>query len=58
MKYLETVNKIIINTLKKKNNYLIYGQNINSGTYISGLSKNIDSIKNQKYSIHQIVNTL
>ena len=48
MKYLEIVNKIIINTLKKKNNYLIYGQNINSGTYISGLSKNIDSIKKSK----------
>jgi pyruvate/2-oxoglutarate/acetoin dehydrogenase E1 component len=48
MKYLETINKIIINTLKKKKNYLIYGQNINSGTYISGLSKNIDLVKKSK----------
>lgn len=45
MKYLDFINKKIINLLKKKKTF-IFGQNINTGTFISGLSKNINTIRN------------
>jgi pyruvate/2-oxoglutarate/acetoin dehydrogenase E1 component len=44
MKYLDAINKNIINFLNK-NKFFIYGQNINTGTFISGLTKNINKIK-------------
>jgi pyruvate/2-oxoglutarate/acetoin dehydrogenase E1 component len=48
MKYLETINKNIIKCLKNEKKIFVFGQNINSGSYIGGLSKNIDKIKNIK----------
>jgi pyruvate/2-oxoglutarate/acetoin dehydrogenase E1 component len=48
MKYLEVINKNIIKCLAKEKKTFVFGQNINSGSYISGLSKNIDKIKNIK----------
>ena len=48
MKYLEVINKNIIKCLEKEKKTFVFGQNINSGSYISGLSKNIDKIKNQE----------
>ena len=42
MKYLEIINKNIMKCLVKENKSFIFGQNINSGTFMSGLSKNIN----------------
>jgi len=44
MKYLDLINKNIIHFLTK-HSFFIYGQNINTGTFISGLTKNINKIK-------------
>ena len=48
MKYLQEVNKNLVKKIAKINNCFVYGQNINSGTYISGLTKNIQTNKNSK----------
>ena len=48
MKYLEIINKNIMKCLVKEKKSFIFGQNINSGTFISGLSKNINRNKNIK----------
>ena len=48
MKYLEIINKNIMKFLVKEKKSFIFGQNINSGTFISGLSKNINRNKNIK----------
>ena len=44
MKYLDSINKNIINFLNTQK-FFIYGQNINTGTFISGLTKNIYRVK-------------
>lgn len=54
MKYLDVINKNIMKCLSREKKSFIYGQNVNSGTYISGLSKGIDKIKNIK--IHNTPN--
>ena len=48
MTYLQSINRIIINELKKKTDFTIYGQNINKGSYITGLSRNIEEIKKSR----------
>ena len=45
MTYLAKLNKIYINELKKKTGWIIYGQNIKSGSYVTGLTRNIEIIK-------------
>ncbi|MDC0863362.1 hypothetical protein OAP88_00730 [Candidatus Pelagibacter sp.] len=42
--YLKYINQQLIKNLKKIKDPFIYGQNINSGTLISGLSRNIEDI--------------
>ncbi len=44
--YLSYINKKLQNKIKGLNNHFIYGQNINTGTYISGLTKNFKVKKN------------
>ena len=44
--YLNYINKKLQNKIKSLNNHLIYGHNINTGTYISGLTKNFKRKKN------------
>ena len=39
-KYLPFINKILQKKISKLDNFLIFGQNINTGTYISGLTRN------------------
>lgn len=48
MTYLAKLNKIYINELKKKTGWIIYGQNIKSGSYVTGLTRNIEIIKKSK----------
>tara|TARA_Y100000389_G_C17461124_1_gene521797 strand:+ start:473 stop:1402 length:930 start_codon:yes stop_codon:yes gene_type:complete len=45
-KYLNFINQKLQNKIKKLNDFLIYGQNINTGTFISGLTKNFKTKKN------------
>lgn len=52
--YLKYINEQLIRNLKLVSNPFIFGQNLNSGTYISGLSRNIDSV-GSKY-IHNTPN--
>jgi pyruvate/2-oxoglutarate/acetoin dehydrogenase E1 component len=52
MNYLSAINNIYIQELKKKKDWIIYGQNLFSGSYITGLSKNINKIKKSR-----IINT-
>jgi len=52
MYYLDEINKELFSIVKNNNNYIIYGQNINTGTFISGLTKNFDKLNN-----HIIFNT-
>jgi pyruvate/2-oxoglutarate/acetoin dehydrogenase E1 component len=40
-KYLESINKNLVKKIKTIKNCFVYGQNIDTGTYISGLTKNI-----------------
>lgn len=42
--YLKYINQQLIKNLKKVRDPFIYGQNINSGTLISGLSRDIESV--------------
>jgi pyruvate/2-oxoglutarate/acetoin dehydrogenase E1 component len=46
MHYLDEINKKLLNFVKKKKKYIIYGQNIDTGTFISGLTKNFDKLNN------------
>lgn len=48
MNYLDEINKNLINSLNKEKNSLIFGQNINCGSFISGLTKNFDKQKRLK----------
>lgn len=48
MTYLTKLNEIYINELKKKTGWIIYGQNIKSGSYVTGLTRNIETIKKSK----------
>ena len=40
-KYLEGLNKIISNQVNQMDNTFVYGENINRGSFMSGLSKNV-----------------
>jgi hypothetical protein len=48
MKYLDYINKQLLLNLSKEKKSFVFGQNINSGTFISGLTKNINIINNLK----------
>lgn len=39
--YITSLNQMIVSTVKDIPNVVLYGQNLNTGTYISGLSKNL-----------------
>lgn len=56
MKYINEINKIIINNLKKKK-YFIFGQNILTGSKISGLSANLNLINKNKSFISNAPNS-
>ena len=46
MRYIEKINTEICKSLKKKDDTVVFGQNISLGSCLSGLTKNISSIKN------------
>lgn len=48
MKNVEVVNACFLDYLKTKTDCVVYGQNVNAGSRIGGLTKNIDSIKTVK----------
>jgi len=54
MNYLKTINQYLVKSLSNEKESFIFGQNINTGTFISGLTKNINCIKNIK--IHNTPN--
>ena len=54
MKYIKSINGIIIENLKKKN-YIVFGQNIISGSRISGLSSNLETL-NKKSLVTNVPN--
>jgi pyruvate/2-oxoglutarate/acetoin dehydrogenase E1 component len=44
MKYVEYINSIIKDVIKKEDNLVIYGQNVSSGSCLSGLTRGLESI--------------
>ena len=48
MKYIERINKDLLSNLKNLQDVTIFGQNVNSGSFLSGLTKDIDSLKSAK----------
>ena len=44
MKYIEFINSIIKDVIKRKNNLVLYGQNINAGSCLSGLTRGLCDI--------------
>jgi len=48
MNYIEKINKDLISNIKNLKNLTLFGQNINSGSFLSGLTKNINNLKNAK----------
>ena len=46
MRYIEKINTEICKRLQKKNDTIVFGQNISLGSCLSGLTKNLDLIKN------------
>jgi pyruvate/2-oxoglutarate/acetoin dehydrogenase E1 component len=52
MKYVEFINSKIRSVTQQENNLIMYGQNINAGSCLSGLTKGLDLDKN-----NQILNT-
>jgi hypothetical protein len=54
MTYLQTINKNLLKCLSFEKKSFIFGQNINTGTFISGMTKNINKLKNIK--IHNTPN--
>lgn len=46
MRYIEKINTEICKSLKKKDDTVVFGQNISLGSCLSGLTKNISLIKN------------
>jgi len=52
MKYVEFVNDLIKKEVAQRDNLLLFGQNINAGSYLSGLTRNIELKKGSR-----IINT-
>jgi len=52
MKYVEFINSKIRSVVQQENNLIMYGQNINAGSCLSGLTRGLDFYKN-----NQILNT-
>jgi pyruvate/2-oxoglutarate/acetoin dehydrogenase E1 component len=48
MKYLEYINKIIKEKVRKNENCVLFGQNINGGSCLGGLTRNIELSGNSK----------
>ena len=48
MKYIERINKDLLSNLKNLQDVTIFGQNVNSGSFLSGLTKDIDTLKSAK----------
>ena len=48
MNYIEKINKDLISNIKNLKNLTLFGQNIDSGSFLSGLTKNINNLKNAK----------
>lgn len=46
MNYINYINKLLFKKISKKNNFVIYGQNILTGSCIGGFTKNLKNIKN------------
>ena len=52
MNYIEYINKLIRNSVKKEKEIVLYGQNISTGSCISGLTKGLKVNEHSK-----IINT-
>ena len=48
MNYIEKINKDLIGSIKNLTNLTMFGQNIDSGSFLSGLTKNIHNLKNAR----------
>ena len=46
MKYVKFVNSVLRNQIQKENNLVLYGQNINAGSCISGLTRGLGDANN------------
>ena len=46
MRYIEKINTEICKRLKKESNTVVFGQNVSLGSCLSGLTRNLSSIKN------------
>jgi len=51
MKYVQYINSLLQDSLSKKSNTVVYGQNIDAGSCISGLTRNL-SLKNHTHVIN------
>ena len=44
MKYVQFVNSLLKNVIKKENDLVLYGQNINAGSCLSGLTRGLGNV--------------
>ena len=48
MNYIEFINQTIKSKVKERKNIVLFGQNIDAGSCISGLSKDMEVLNNSK----------
>ena len=46
MKYVQFVNSIIKNKIKNEHNLVLFGQNIDAGSCLSGLTRGLGKVNN------------